>query len=1025
MRLTSLSLLAFLTLTPLINLRSQICTPQANCTRGDFIDDFEFGNGLISNTNTRGTSCGFPWNPGPSYWLTQLVASVVEDSSYNFSLGAGTVNQYFAIWIDWNRDQDFDDQGEFVYTTSISGSVFNSSIQVPRGAKPGLCTMRVRSRRSSAFLASDACSTVPFGETEDYRLTVRLRYPPQADFSASSTQVVTNCAVQFENTSAGYGSSFSWNFGDGNSSTLEHPTHVYTSSGNYTVQMTITNSVGSDTETKTNYMTVSSSAGPVVASCTPTGSAIAAGFGVTNFSFAGSNASSVDAQSAGYEDFSCSSISVIQGQSYNVSIANSAAAQQNYRVWIDWNGDGFLSNNNELAFSQNNVITGSGSISIPQTAILNTPLRMRIAGVYSLTAPLNNNFDACSNLNNGQIEDRSIVVSPNTNAPVADFSSDLQNSCDGIVQFQDQSSFVPTSWSWDFGDGNSSNQQNPQHSYGRNGVYTVKLTVSNSFGSNQVTKFNFITVNGNNFAKAACAVQTQSHISDYGIYSVSLNTISKSSGGGENGYEDFSCEQNTTLLKQQPYAVGIRTGSSNNEDVSLWIDLNDDGSFSSGELLMTSSNSKFHSDSITIPSSAVSGKALRMRISSDFVGNSNGPCDDVTFGQVEDYSVTISNNPNAVVADFEADSTASCSGRILFSDLSSNNPTAWNWNFGDGNTSTVRNPMHIYSNPGSYTVSLVAIKGSTSDTLTKTAYIVVDPQICTAETIPENSTGTTLTTCGGRIYDSGGKSDYSSNTFGRVTIAPSNSSSVELEFNSFQFGSGDYLKIYDGLDTNSSLIGTYTGTSLSQGSKIIGSSGSLTLVQFSDASINGAGFEAVWSCVKNPSRPTAFFVADSVESCKGFINFSDQSTDNPTSWSWDFGDGGSSSQRNPLHFYSNQGKYNVRLIASNSLGSDTLIRTQYINVNNIFCFPDAVEELNQPIVKIFPNPSKGVLNVQLSGLNSDATVQVFDLKGQMIRYRKGIVNESIRFDLHELSSGIYLVRIQLNEFTHQEKIHIE
>ncbi len=1012
---------------PSLVAQSQYCQPAANCSRGDFIDDFNFDNGAISNLNTRGTSCGFPWNPGPAYWNTNLSATVYEDSSYSFQLGSGNRNQYFAIWVDWNRDQDFDDADEFVYSTNIANSTFSGSFRSPTGIEPGSTRMRVRSSRSTTFGASDACINASFGETEDYLLSQNIRYAPIANFSANSVNAGVNCAIQFNNTSTGYGSQFNWDFGDGSTSTVENPSHAYTSPGTYNVSLTITNSIGNDTEVKNGYITVTASGGPSSPNCTPSGGASAAGFGITSLQFGSSNLSSADAQTSGYEDLSCLPIQLTQGQSYTINLSGSNQALQNYRVWIDWNGDGFLSNNNELELSLNNQNSASGSITVPQSAVLNTALRMRVAGVYNLTAPLNNNFDACSNLNNGQIEDRSIRIVPNTSAPVANFSADPQFNCDGVVQFNDLSTSVPSSWAWDFGDGNSSNLQNPSHTYTANGTYTVKLTVTNNFGSNQLTKFNYITVNGANLAKSACTVSTQSHISDYGIYNVSLNTINKSSSGGEVGYEDFSCEQNTNLIKQQDYTLEIRTGNSNPEDVRVWIDLNDDGSFGSNELLVTSTNKYFHSDTITIPGSAVSNKALRMRISSDVVGSNQGPCDDVTFGQVEDYSVRISDNPNAIVADFTADSTISCTGDIQFSDLTTNNPSGWNWNFGDGGTSQLQNPQHSYTNPGSYTVSLVATKASASDSIGKDAFIVVDPQVCQQINIPENSTGTSLTSCAGKIYDSGGKANYANNTFGRLTISPSNSSKVELRFNSFRFGSGDYLKIYDGPDTNSTLIGTYTGASLSKGSVIIGNSGSLTLVQFSDGSLTDVGFEALWSCTRNPSRPSAFFEADSTESCKGFVNFTDLSSNNPTSWRWDFGDGGSSNSRNPLYFYANQGIYTVRLIASNSFGSDTLTKTQYINVNNSFCFPDSREEHLAKSLRIYPNPSNGEVNIALERVFDGLNIDLIDMRGNMIQRHQfnSLVDGVITLDLNELSSGLYLLRFRSDNESIIEKLRIE
>lgn len=79
-------------------------------------------------------------------------------------------------------------------------------------------------------------------------------------------------------------------------------------------------------------------------------------------------------------------------------------------------------------------------------------------------------------------------------APVCNFASDKQTSCDGVIQFTDKSTNGPTSWAWDFGDGQSSTLQNPSHTYTANGTYTVKLTATNAFGKDDESKTGYITV---------------------------------------------------------------------------------------------------------------------------------------------------------------------------------------------------------------------------------------------------------------------------------------------------------------------------------------------------------------------------------------------------------------------------------------------------------------------------------------------------------------------------------------------------
>jgi PKD repeat protein len=80
-------------------------------------------------------------------------------------------------------------------------------------------------------------------------------------------------------------------------------------------------------------------------------------------------------------------------------------------------------------------------------------------------------------------------------APTASFTATQTSICQSqSVNFNDFSSNVPTSWSWNFGDGGTSSNQSPSHIYTMPGVYTVSLTVSNSAGSDTYTLNDYITV---------------------------------------------------------------------------------------------------------------------------------------------------------------------------------------------------------------------------------------------------------------------------------------------------------------------------------------------------------------------------------------------------------------------------------------------------------------------------------------------------------------------------------------------------
>ena len=89
----------------------------------------------------------------------------------------------------------------------------------------------------------------------DY-ITVREPIPAQAAFTAAPIRGAVPLTVDFTNTSTGDYSTSLWNFGDTVTSTLESPTHIYTTTGAYTVRLTVSGAGGSDTETQVGYITV-------------------------------------------------------------------------------------------------------------------------------------------------------------------------------------------------------------------------------------------------------------------------------------------------------------------------------------------------------------------------------------------------------------------------------------------------------------------------------------------------------------------------------------------------------------------------------------------------------------------------------------------------------------------------------------------------------------------------------------------------------------------------------------------------
>lgn len=581
-----------------------------------------------------------------SHVFSNLTTTVIKGNSYPMTMQSGpSWSESFGVWIDYNQNQNFNDPGEFVFASlSPTTNLVSTTITIPSTAISGNTRLRVRCNYGQNITANQACAPFSYGETEDYMITIQANnVPPVTQFYASST-TTCNGTVSFFDQTSGNPTTWSWTFGDGGTSTLKNPVHTYTVGGTYNVTLVTTNPYGTDTETKTNYITYSPGTAPISASCSPATTSNCCGFGITQFNFNTINSTSSDG-SVGYQELTCSQTTVLKGQTYPIFVKADQPAEHNIRAWLDYNNNGIFETN-ELILSADQVLTASGNVSIPSSVVLNTGLRLRVSADYYVNpAP-----GPCTEPQVGQVEDYTVIVLNNTNKPDAQFAADRTLSCNGTIQFTDQSQNLPTSWLWNFGDGNTSTLQNPSHTYSLSGNYNVQLIATNTYGADTIIKSNYVTVTqGAGPVAASCTPATTAYCCNYGIYNVTLGTINNTTNGGIDGYQDYSCGTSVTLNKGYTYTLGIRTGPDNPEDVSVWIDYNNDGTFSTSEQVLNSPNQSNHSSSVLIPNTAVLNLPLRMRVMSDFVGAGFGACSNVQWGQVEDYTVKVV-DPNSMEA---------------------------------------------------------------------------------------------------------------------------------------------------------------------------------------------------------------------------------------------------------------------------------------------------------------------------------------------------------------------------------------
>lgn len=139
----------------------------------------------------------------------------------------------------------------------------------------------------------------------------------------------------------------------------------------------------------------------------------------------------------------------------------------------------------------------------------------------------------------------------------------------------------------------------------------------------------------------------------------------------------------------------------------------------------------------------------------------------------------------------------------------------------------------------------------------------------------------------------------------------------------------------------------------------------------------------------------------------GEVQFEDQSSNNPTEWSWDFGDLGSSSQQNPTHTYTASGTYEVCLTVTNSGGTSTSCQDVTVTIVS----NEEVE--GRVAMKVFPNPAGNWITFETKDLASgDLSLNILNLSGQQVF--NTALNGNRTLDISRFAAGqyLYLIRSQ-------------
>jgi PKD repeat protein len=419
-----------------------------------------------------------------------------------------------------------------------------------------------------------------------------------------------------------------------------------------------------------------------------------------------------------------------------------------------------------------------------------------------------------------------------------------------------------TNYAWDFGDGHSSSATNAINTYLTAGTYSVTLTAVGPSGTNVLTRANYIVVT-NALPPVAGFAATPTN----GLAPLTVQFTNSSTGANSYAW-DFGDGKTSTATNP--------------------------------------SNTYSNAGAFTVSLTAIGPGGTNLLVRTNYIITTNYP---------------------PPVANFVANPTnGAASLSVTFTNLSAN-AISYLWNFGDGKSSTATNTSNTYTNPGTYTVTLTASGPGGTNTLTRTNYILV--------TNPPPVAGFAATPTNG---------------LAPLTVQFTNSSTGANSY-AWDFGDGKTSTATNPSNTYSN-AGAFT-VSLTA----IGAGGTNLLVRTN------------YVITTNYPPPIANFIGGPTNGVAPLsVSFTNLSS-NATSYTWDFGNGNTSTGTNASNIYTNPGTYNVTLTAAGLGGTNALTRTNYI----VVLYPS-------PVPDFAGEPTNGIapLSVSFTNLSANASSYTWD-----------------------------------------------
>lgn len=725
---------------------------------------------------------------------------------------------------------------------------------------------------------------------------------PKAGFTTSSTVGCQPLAVSFSNTSSN-AQYYLWDFGNGNASTIQSPSIIYQTPGNYTVKLVVKDSIGNtDSIVQVKYITVLPN--PAV-----------------NFNY------TVSGTCAGNVNVKCTNLS---------DTANAF-------LWSF--GDGITSSQMNPTYTYNTG--GSFSITLKATSPNGC--------VSTYTHP------------------QTVIV---RNNPSAQFTISSSASCDSnqVFTYSPAGSGI-TAYSWTFGDNNASNSSNPSHNYHSTGKFSVKLVATNQWGcTDTVSKQNAVTIFkpispiiSTNKTDGCPPLAVSFKQNNIGITNTQWNIGSSISLTGDSVQHTFISSGTYNYSIQFTDSNGCNRIFSNID--SIIVHPLPAAAFTANKLSgclplqvnFVNQSSGANSYIWTLDNGITNTQQNPVNT---YTKNKSYPielkaisafgCTDIAYDTIRVLNV---------VPKFKADIQTGCAPLDVKFIPQTTGITNWSWSFGDGGNANSSNPTHTYQNLGNYNVCVT----------TKNTYGCVD-SICESSYINvQNPT-----------VPFGAPVQFNECTPFDLTVNPGNKGNYSW-----------YWDFGDGTTSNNKLAG-----------HVYNKAGTYK-VYLTSFTTDSCKYKIQYATVTISSGNADF--SYTITNCApATVQFSDSSV-NAMSWNWNFGDGTTSSAKNPIHTYSIPGIYLVTLTVKTNLGC-SFTKSVVITTFSSSCppppnySPSAGPGKPMPVVTSFKAVGCIPYTVEFAPLFPNATNVVWD-------FGDGATSNSFSPSHSYNKKGVYTLRL--------------